>query len=163
MDLVPSSVSSIGRRVALALTLALVLPLGAHAFCGFYVAKADTDLFNQASKVVIARDGDRTILTMSNDYQGEPEEFAMVIPVPTFLEREQIHVGNQGAIDHLDAYTAPAPGGVPRRQPVRAAAPVRDEGDVARGLVGPGGVGAHGRLPGRHHRGRPTRWGSTTS
>jgi hypothetical protein len=89
------------------LAAALLLPVSAHAFCGFYVAKADTELFNQASKVVIARDGDRTILTMSNDYQGEPEEFAMVVPVPTFLEREQIHVGNQAAIDHLDAYTAP--------------------------------------------------------
>ncbi|HSL84612.1 MAG TPA: DUF2330 domain-containing protein, partial [Thermoanaerobaculia bacterium] len=55
----------------------------------------------------LVRDGDRTVLTMSNDYQGEPEEFALVVPVPTFLEREQIHVGNQAAIDHLDAYTAP--------------------------------------------------------
>lgn len=79
----------------------------AAAFCGFYVAKADTDLFNEASKVVLVRDGDRTVLTMVNDYQGEPEEFALVVPVPTFLEREQIHVGNQATVDHLDAYTAP--------------------------------------------------------
>ena len=31
----------------------------------------------------------------------------MVVPVPTFLEREQIHVGDKALIDHLDAYTAP--------------------------------------------------------
>lgn len=92
---------------ALVLASALALAPGAEAFCGFYVAKADTELFNQASKVVLVRDGDRTVLTMANDYQGEPEEFALVVPVPTFLERDQIHVGNQGAIDHLDAYTAP--------------------------------------------------------
>lgn len=77
------------------------------AFCGFYVAKAETDLFNSASKVVIARDGDRTVLTMANDFQGDPREFAMVIPIPTALERDQIHVAERGLIEHLDAYTAP--------------------------------------------------------
>lgn len=79
----------------------------ASAFCGFYVGKADTKLYNQASKVVLVRDGDRTVITMSNDFQGEMKEFAMVIPVPTFIEREQIHIANQSTIDHLDAYSAP--------------------------------------------------------
>jgi len=92
---------------ALAAGLLLTLSAPAGAFCGFYVARADTELFNEASKVVLVRDGDRTVLTMVNDYQGEPTEFALVVPVPTFLEREQIHVGNQAAIDHLDAYSAP--------------------------------------------------------
>ena len=66
-----------------------------HAFCGFYVAKADTQLFNKASQVVLVRDGDRTVITMANDFQGDPQEFAIVMPVPTFLEREQIHVGDR--------------------------------------------------------------------
>lgn len=78
-----------------------------HGFCGFYVAKADTSLFNKASKVVIVRDGDRTVLTMANDYQGDPKEFALVVPVPTFLEREQIHAGDRAVLEHLDAYSAP--------------------------------------------------------
>ena len=94
-------------HAAVAAALAVAAAPPAAAFCGFYVAKADTDLFNQASKVVLVRDGDRTVLTMSNDYSGTAEEFAVVVPVPTFLEREQIHVGNQAVIDHLDAYTAP--------------------------------------------------------
>ena len=76
-------------------------------FCGFYVAKADTKLFNQASQVVLVRDGDRTVLTMVNDFQGSPKEFAIVVPVPTFLTREQIHVGEKALVDHLDAYSAP--------------------------------------------------------
>jgi hypothetical protein len=76
-------------------------------FCGFYTAKADTKLFNRASQVVIVRDGDRTVMTMANDFEGEPKEFAVVIPVPTFLTREQIHVGEKAVIDHLDAYSAP--------------------------------------------------------
>lgn len=78
-----------------------------RAFCGFYVAKADTSLFNRASQVVLARDGDRTVLTMASDFKGEPKEFAVVIPVPTFITREQIHVAEKGLIDHIDAYTAP--------------------------------------------------------
>jgi hypothetical protein len=79
----------------------------AHAFCGFYVAKADTKLFNKASKVVLVRDENRTVLTMANDYQGDPKEFAMVIPVPTFIEEGQIHVASNSIIEHLDAYSAP--------------------------------------------------------
>ncbi|MGV6800468.1 MAG: DUF2330 domain-containing protein [bacterium] len=77
------------------------------AFCGFYVAKADTKLFNEASKVALVRDGDRTVLTMANDYKGELTEFAMVIPVPVVLEEEQIHVTENAILDHLDAYSAP--------------------------------------------------------
>ena len=77
------------------------------AFCGFYVGKADTKLFNQASQVVLVRDGDRTVMTMASDFQGDLKEFAIVIPVPTFLKREQIHVGDKALVDHLDAYSAP--------------------------------------------------------
>jgi hypothetical protein len=76
-------------------------------FCGFYVARADTKLFNKASQVVLVRDGDRTVMTMASDFQGELKEFAVVIPVPTFLKREQIHVGEKALVDHLDAYSAP--------------------------------------------------------
>src|SRR5580765_6982229 len=80
---------------------------GLLGFCGFYVAKADTKLFNKASQVVLVRDGDRTVMTMANDFKGEPKEFAVVIPVPTFLTREQIHGGEKSLVDHLDAYSAP--------------------------------------------------------
>ncbi len=79
----------------------------AQAFCGFYVAKADTSLFNRASQVVLVRDGDRTVLTMANDFEGDVKDFAVVIPVPTFIERGQINVAEKALIDHLDAYTAP--------------------------------------------------------
>jgi len=79
----------------------------AAAFCGFYVAKADSKLFNKSSKVVLARDGNTTAITMASDYEGEPKEFAVVIPVPTFIERKQIGVVEMKTIDHLDAFTAP--------------------------------------------------------
>jgi hypothetical protein len=79
----------------------------AAAFCGFYVAKADAKLFNKSSKVALTRDGNQTVITMASDYEGDPKEFAVVIPVPTFIEREQIGVVDAKTVDHLDAYTAP--------------------------------------------------------
>ena len=77
------------------------------AFCGFYVAKADSSLYNQASQVIIARDGQRTVLTMSNDYQGEVRDFALVVPVPVILKQEQVHVGEAKILERLDAFSAP--------------------------------------------------------
>lgn len=79
----------------------------AWAFCGFYVAKADTKLYNKASQVVIARDGDRTVLSMTNDYQGDVKDFALVVPVPSVLQQEQVHVGDPKIIERLDAFSAP--------------------------------------------------------
>ena len=91
----------------MAATLTVIVSTTAQAFCGFYVARADTSLFNRASQVVLVRDGDRTVITMANDFEGDVEDFAVVIPVPTPIEREQINVGDRAVVQHLDAYTAP--------------------------------------------------------
>jgi len=97
------------KRLALA-TSAVALLAGAPqalAFCGFFVAKGDAKLFNEASKVVMVRDGNRTVITMVNDFQGDVGDFAMVVPAPTVLQREQIHVTENAVVEHLDAFTAP--------------------------------------------------------
>jgi hypothetical protein len=98
-------------RTIIALILAVLaiifLAKPALAFCGFYVAKADTKLYNEASQVIIARDGQRTVLTMANDYQGEVKDFALVVPVPVVLLEEQVHVGDPKIIERLDAFSAP--------------------------------------------------------
>ena len=62
------------RRTLFGVTLASLVASSTPAvlgFCGFYVAKADTKLFNKASQVVLVRDGDRTVLTMANDFKGD--------------------------------------------------------------------------------------------
>ncbi|MBX3350808.1 MAG: DUF2330 domain-containing protein [Nitrospira sp.] len=79
----------------------------ASAFCGFYVGKADTKLFNKASEVVIARHDNKTVITMANDFKGEVKEFAMVVPVPTVLDQDQIHIGDAAVLKHLADYSAP--------------------------------------------------------
>jgi hypothetical protein len=91
----------------IAAVITVVVTTTAQAFCGFYVARADTSLFNKASQVVLVRDENRTVITMANDFEGDVQDFAVVIPVPTKIEREQINVGDRAIVQHLDAYTAP--------------------------------------------------------
>jgi hypothetical protein len=96
-------------RLAAALTLACVTATTppAGAFCGFYVGKADSKLFNEASQVILARDGERTVISMRNDFQGELTDFALVVPVPVVLQKDQIHVGDPKIFERIDAYSAP--------------------------------------------------------
>ena len=105
----PNDQTLAARLKSTVAAIAVLAAIGgpAAAFCGFYVAKADSKLFNKSSKVVLARDGNTTAITMASDYEGEPKEFAVVIPVPTFIERKQIGVVETKTIDQLDAYTAP--------------------------------------------------------
>ena len=86
---------------------ALLLTQPSFAFCGFYVAKADTSLYNQASQVAMVRNGDKTVLSLMNDYQGELKDFALVVPVPQVLKEGQIHIGGAKLFKHLDDFSAP--------------------------------------------------------
>lgn len=79
----------------------------ALAFCGFYVAKADKKLFNKTSEVIIARNGRKTVVTMANDFQGSVKNFAMVIPVPEVLKRDQITIADASLFNLMDTYSAP--------------------------------------------------------
>jgi hypothetical protein len=99
--------SRVQTSVALTAIVAQLAITPANAFCGFYVAKADSKLFNKSSKVVLARNGDQTAITMASDYEGEPKDFAIVVPVPSFIKKDQISAVEPKMIDHLDAYTAP--------------------------------------------------------
>ncbi len=85
----------------------LVVAPRAWAFCGFYVAKADAKLYNQASQVAIAHADNRTVLTMANDFQGDVKDFAIVVPVPVVLQKHQIKVAEPNIIERLDAFSAP--------------------------------------------------------
>src|SRR5262245_51376016 len=97
------------RLIVLATLLLSLFPFSRSilSFCGFYVARGDAKLFNKASQVVLVRNENRTFLTMSSDFRCDPKEFAMVVPVPTFLQKDQIHVGNKALVEHIDAYSAP--------------------------------------------------------
>jgi len=86
---------------------AVLLPFAAHAFCGFYVAGGGAELFNHATQVVLMRDGTRTVLSMQNNYQGPPEDFAMVVPVPVVLKKEQVKTLPRDVFTRIDQLSAP--------------------------------------------------------
>jgi hypothetical protein len=96
--------------VCSALTLVALMvgaPHDARAFCGFYVGKANEPLVNHASQVVIAHHDDKTVISLMNDYQGEPSEFALVVPVPVVLQKGQVHIGDRELFQKIDAYSSP--------------------------------------------------------
>ena len=79
----------------------------AHAFCGTYVGSPGVDLFSGASRVVLGRNGDETVLTFANDYQGSLQEFALVVPVPEILDEDSVKVIEPDALDRLAELTGP--------------------------------------------------------
>jgi MYXO-CTERM domain-containing protein len=100
----------LGLALALAAgmaTLTLSTPREAAAFCGFYVAGADAKLYNNATMVVLMRDGTRTVLSMANNYQGPPQNFAMVVPVPVVLQEDDVKVLPPEIFDRVDKLAAP--------------------------------------------------------
>lgn len=87
--------------------VAAIIPAVSDAFCGFYAGKADASLFNEASQVVLVRDGNRTVISMLNDYSGPLSEFALVVPTPTVLAQGQVRVAEKATFERLDAYSSP--------------------------------------------------------
>ena len=95
------------RAMTLTLAATTLLPMSTQAFCGFYAGKADASLFNEASQVVLVRDGNRTVISMLNDYSGPLNEFALIVPTPTVLKQGQVRVAEKTTFERLDAYSSP--------------------------------------------------------
>jgi MYXO-CTERM domain-containing protein len=98
------------KTITIATTLMCALGLAAgdaHAFCGFYVAGGDQQMFNDATQVVLMRKGTRTVLSMQNNYKGPPEAFAMVIPVPTVLHEGDVKTLTADVFAHVEQMGAP--------------------------------------------------------
>jgi hypothetical protein len=111
VEITMKSLFNLIYKPAISLLLSLVLILSniaeASAFCGFYVGGADAKIFNESSQVIIAHQDDKTILTMANDFQGAVKDFALVVPVPVAIKREQVNIGDKEAIKKLDAFSQP--------------------------------------------------------
>jgi hypothetical protein len=96
------------RSISIALGCVLAsIPAAASAFCGFYVSGADTSLYNNATMVVMMRVGTRTVLSMQNSYQGPPQDFAMVVPVPVVLREDNVKTLPREVFGRVDSLAAP--------------------------------------------------------
>ena len=98
----PTLTSLLLAAAALAVT-----PRAADAFCGFYVAGSDQQMFNDATQVVLMREGTRTVLSMQNTYQGPPQDFALVIPVPVVLHEGDVKTLDKAVFAHVEQMGAP--------------------------------------------------------
>jgi hypothetical protein len=94
------------KFAALAVGMAMISSQ-AMAFCGFYVSKADGTLKNKTSQVILVRDGERNTITMYNDFKGDLKDFAMVVPVPVVLQKNDIKVVDQSIFNSLNEYSKP--------------------------------------------------------
>ena len=79
----------------------------ANAFCGFYVSGSGEKMFNDATNVVLMREGTRTVLSMQNDYKGPLDDFAMVVPVPVVLHEGDVKTLPKEVFEHIDALGSP--------------------------------------------------------
>jgi MYXO-CTERM domain-containing protein len=113
---------------ALALAAA---PAAAHAFCGFYVGGAGAKMFNNATEVVLMRHGTTTVLSMENNYQGPPENFALVVPVPVVIKQEQVQTLPRDLFEKIDTLGAPRLVEYWEQDPCYIAPPEPDYGEVA--------------------------------
>jgi hypothetical protein len=96
------------KNLYLAMAVVVALSGGAaEAFCGFYVSGADQSLFNNATQVVLMREGTRTVLAMQNNYQGPPSDFAMVVPVPVVLKKENVKTLSADIFKKIDRLASP--------------------------------------------------------
>src|SRR5215470_3275712 len=95
------------RLIALGAAAWLGSATPADAFCGFYVGGAGAQMFNNATEVVLMRHGTTTVLSMQNNYQGPPEKFALVVPVPTVVRKEQVRTLPREVFKKVDVLGAP--------------------------------------------------------
>ncbi len=87
------------------LVLSFLLPQ-VHAFCGTYVGTPGEQLTNTSSQLVVVKSPEgRTTLTMTNNYQGDLADFAVVIPVPATLEATDVRLAEGSAVSEVDRYS----------------------------------------------------------
>lgn len=118
------------------------------AFCGFYVAGADTKLYANATMVVLFREGTRTVLSMQNNYEGPPEAFALVIPVPSILQKDQVQTLERQIFAHVDALGSPRLVEYWEQNPCNIGDRFGSGGSGGKGGSGSGGAGGSASAPG---------------
>jgi hypothetical protein len=105
------------KVLALTVTAALAAPSTARAMCGCMMRirppkptqqeLVAQKILNEASKVALVRDGERTIMTMSNDVKTDLDEFGMIVPVPSVIKKDDVRIVEQAVFTALEQATNP--------------------------------------------------------
>lgn len=64
-------------------------------------------ILNKASKVALFREGELTVLTMSNDVITDVDEFGLVVPVPTVIKEKDVRISDPALFAALEQLTNP--------------------------------------------------------
>ncbi len=95
----------------LAAAASALLTVVAHArpadACGGFIAHNEGLRINDALELVVVRDGTHTELSVRNRYRGPVEAFAILVPVPVVLQKEDVHTLDDSVFDSLAALTSP--------------------------------------------------------
>ncbi len=93
--------------VLLGVSVGLMAPRTADAFCGAYLGSADAPMTNKTSSVVYVREGKRSTITMANDIRGAASSFSILIPSPGVLTADDVKIVEPGVVARIDDYAAP--------------------------------------------------------
>ena len=85
----------------------LVLVAGPAFACPTIATGTPSPLSFDTAQVAIVRDGDRTTFSVSINPKGDPQGFALVLPVPEVLAEDEIRTLDPNLFYTLDAFTAP--------------------------------------------------------
>lgn len=85
----------------------LVWPSLAQAFCGTYLGPAGDAPDNGESVLVLSMVNGRTVLTMASDFEGDVQDFGLLVPVPAGFDAASVVVPDAAALDVLDVYSGP--------------------------------------------------------
>jgi hypothetical protein len=79
----------------------------ASAFGGVYVSSSEGEAHSEAAMVSLFRDGKRTVVTIQSNYVGPPEDFSLLVPVPTPMNEQQVKTLPNRVFEGLDTVSAP--------------------------------------------------------
>jgi MYXO-CTERM domain-containing protein len=75
--------------------------------CPTIATGTPSELSFDTAQVAIARQGNRTTFSVSINPLGEPQDFALVLPVPEILKENEIKTLDPEIFAYFDAYSAP--------------------------------------------------------
>jgi hypothetical protein len=137
--------------VAIAASVILVLWCARAHACGgaFSPKKPDGSIalsYNDAWRAVLLRVGLRTVVTLQNSYQGPPEDFALVVPVPVVLERANVRTLPAGLLERVDRLSSPRLFELFEQDPCEVAEERQGSADNKEGGTGTRAKGAEGSI-----------------
>jgi MYXO-CTERM domain-containing protein len=99
-----------GAAIRCAGALALAASFGVHearAFPGFFAGGTDARATNNATQIVVMREKQRTVVSVMPDYQGPVGPFALLLPVPASVTKDDIKTMGRTSFERIELLDSP--------------------------------------------------------